>query len=285
MELKSGLRYGNLLRVSGLLLSVHALCVFGQQTDYDEQIKDFKRNIESTRVEIKDMNQSVKDDQRSFQSSDSIHQVTLKRLIAEKDTLTLQQLRTRQQADTVSVEIEGIQHQIRKIDANTSYFRRQLVLTCQKQIDILKTLPPEKLQNHISALEFLKSEIIGNSVENSEAIERFWQVMFAVNDLAHSIDVYSARSPVTSISGDVYFIRLGLAWLGAVDQQGSSAFIWHSDSTGSIGKWHQISDAAMVANMLKCAKIRLGNAVPEIVALPFRQNLINENDAESEVKK
>jgi hypothetical protein len=270
--------------ITALLLTIATAGAQTQQVDYDEQIADLKRKIESTNKKTNEMQESIAQDKRSFDAADSVHRVTLERLIVDKGDLARQQAVARSRADSVSIEIEGLQRQLKNLQASQTHFKAQMAGACDQALTLLRALPPANVHNHISALEFLKGEIAGNAVGNPEAIERFWQILFAVNDMAQSIDVYTAASPVAAIAGEVFFIRLGLAWLGVVDQNGTHAYTWRTDADDAGKQWNAVEDATQVAAMLKCAKIRQGNAVPEIVSLPFAHDLVRESDTGMEDK-
>ena len=272
-----------LLLVCATVPSVWPAGVYAQAVNHDEQIGELKSKIEIARKKTRDMRESMMEDERSFRAADSIHQTTLHRLLKDKDTLAQQSLHATRQADSVLLEIEDVRRRYAELKAKQSHFGDCMDKACREALTVLKTLPPANLENHLSALEFLQSEIAGKSVENPEALERFWQILHAVDDMARSIDVYTAPSPVAAIQGDVFFIRLGLAWLGIVDQKGGKAFVWQKDSAGQAGEWHAVADPVEAASMLKGAKIRQGNAVPEIVSLPIKTALDREGDKESEV--
>jgi hypothetical protein len=245
--------------------------------DPDAEIDELKRKIELTRKKIKETQSSMADDERSFKAADSLNLRTCQQLLDRRDTLQEQFRVATIRADSLSREIESIRRQCLNLQANQSLFRESMVGACERMLGLLNELPPVNIANHLSALQFLKSELTAQAVENTEAVERFWQIVFALSDMATSVDVFSAASPVASMSGDAFYIRLGLAYAGVVDEKGNAAYVWAPDSAQGARQWKPIENPEDIASMLKCAKIRQGNAVPEIVRLPFVSTLETRN--------
>jgi len=253
--------------------------------DPDAEIAELKRKIELTRNKIKETRSSMADDERSFKAADSLDLRTYQQLLDRRDTLQEQFRIATIRADSLSWEIESIRRQCLNLQANQSLFRESMVGACERMLGLLNKLPPANIANHLSALQFLKSELATQAVENTEAVERFWQIVFALSDMATSVDVFSAAPPVASMSGDAFYIRLGLAYAGVVDEKGTAAYVWAPDSAQGAGQWKPIENPADIASMLKCAKIRQGNAVPEIVRLPFVSTLETRNAVTVEALK
>lgn len=253
--------------------------VSGQSPDYDGEIRDLKEKIERVRKKSGDVQAEMVKDRQSFTSADSLQRSTIELLTEEKATLHRQYEQTGVRIDSLQLEIDAVTRCCSNLAISRKRFGGGMIKACDRLLAALDRLAPVTVSSHSAALRFLKSEIEGKSVDNPEALERLWQIIFAVNDLAASVDVHTAASPVPSIAGEMFFIRIGLSWLGCVESKGAAAFIWHAD-TAAGGSWIPVEHPIEVAAMLKCAKMYQGNAVPEIIGLPFDQTLAAEGVVE-----
>jgi hypothetical protein len=278
-------RASHAMMALALFLHVVGITVSAQSSDYDGEIRDLREKIAQVRKKHAEVEEETGRDKQSFHTADSLQQSTIQRLTEEKTTLQRSYDQTEIRLDSLQAEIDDIERRCRNLVISGKQFSRTMGKACDWVLAALNRLPPANLRTHIGALQFLKSEIKGKSVDNVEALERFWQIFFAVDDLAGSVDVYTAPSPVPAVSGEMFFIRLGIAWLGVVDEKGTTAFAWHADTTDTAGAWLPVEHPTEVAAMLKCARMYRGNAVPEIVGLPFDQPLAVEDANGEEVLK
>ena len=247
--------------------------------DYDDAIDDLKEKIERVRQKCAAVKAEIGNDLRSFRSADSLQRNTVRRLADEKATLAEQYEHDGKRLDSLQLAMEDIGRRCENLVLGGKRFSRSLREACDRLLAALDRLPPATVENHIGALRFLKGEIDGGSVDNSEALERFWQILFAVDDLAGSVEVHTAPSPVPPVAGEMFFIRIGLAWLGIVEDKGTAAFVWHTDTGAAAGTWMPVEQPSDIAAMLKCARMYQGNAVPEIIGLPFDAVLAAEDAA------
>ena len=275
----------NVLVALLLIMTIGTMPEAAPPSDYDEEIRDLKEKIERVRKKSADVKAEIGRDLRSFGSADSLQQGTVRRLTDEKASLAEQYERAGVRLDSLQLEMEDIGRRCNNLAIGGKQFSGGLLDACDRLLAALDRLPPVNIGNHSGALRFLKSEIKGKSVDNTEALERFWQILFAVNDMAGSVDVHTAPSPVPSVAGEMFFIRIGLAWLGVVEDKGAAAFIWHADTVDTAGAWMPVEQPSDVAAMLKCARMHQGNAVPEITGLPFDEALAVEGADEGGERK
>jgi hypothetical protein len=257
-----------------LILFTHL--IFSQTPNYDDEINEYKQKLKIINDKIESVQNCIKGDKKTSIHADSIYQNNRKNLTQYKDSLYNQFLITNTSSDSILILIENIKRQIQNLQISQNLFRDNLIRSCNIILDKINSLPPSSIQSQVNSLQFLKSEISGNAVENTEAVERLYQIMSTINSMASSIEVYTAPSPVINISKDFFFIRIGLAYLGIVDEKGENAFLWIADSSDKGGHWSPVENFSDKSAMLKSAKIRQGNSVPEIVELPFRNVVISD---------
>ncbi len=248
--------------------------------ELEKEIKDLQKKIRSTKDNIKKVKKKVAADKKSFSSYENQQDRYFNRHQAELDSLKNDYSRLNSKTDSLAGDIQQTKNRQLELDLLQKKFTRLLLNACSEFKEILAKLPLKMVHNQISALEFLRSELSVHAVDNVEALERLWQIHNALSEGGQSVDVAPGQSPVPFIKGQVHFIRLGFAYCAIVNEKGSAGALWvpSADSTG--GKWVEHSDPQNLLALKKCVGIRQGNAVPEIVGIPFQHPVKDDSPSE-----
>ena len=54
------------------------------------------------------------------------------------------------------------------------------------------------------------------------------------------MDTYVGASPVPSMAGQAYFVRIGLVYLALVSEEGKTAFLWSAAKGAEDGSWQPV---------------------------------------------
>ena len=139
--------------------------------------------------------------------------------------------------DSLSQIIQQVKGRQREMDLLQERFSKLLLGACEELKQAIAMLPPGNTQSHLSALAFLQSELSVKAVDNTEALERLWQILSALSENSQSINIFPGQSPVSFISGQVDFIRIGYAYLAIVNEKGTAGALWIPSADSSFGNW------------------------------------------------
>jgi ABC-type transporter Mla subunit MlaD len=236
----------------------------------EKEAQELKSKIADTKAKINDTRGQMKRDVDQFGGYKGQAEKYNARVKSERDSLKHDYKSLQREMDQLSGNINATQSRQKELEQTRVSAGQVLLDACDRLKKIIATLPPGSARAQAAPLEFLRSEISAKSVENNEALERILQIYHTLDDIAQSIEVFQGPSTFDQIPGQVDFIQIGLAYLALVSDNGSAGALWvpTEDSTG--GAWQKIDNATYLANLRKAVKIRGGNAVPEIVDLPFQ---------------
>ncbi len=253
--------------------------------ELEKEIKDLQKKIRNTQDNIKKVKKKIKADKKTFSSYENRQESYFNRHEAELDSLKSDYSRLHDKTDSLAGDIQQTKNRQHELDLLQEQFTRLLLKACSELKEKLAKLPLKMVHNQISAVDFLRSELSVNAVDNIEALERFWQIQNVLSESGQSVDVAPGQSPVPFIKGQVDFIRLGFAYCAIVNEKGSAGALWvpSADSTG--GKWVEHTNPQNLLALKKCVGIRQGNAVPEIVGVPFQHPVTDDTPAQEGEKK
>ena len=142
-------------------------------------------------------------------------------------------------------------------------FRKLLIRHCTRLIAAARSLPPLASGKAISALTYLRSELIGRSVDNTEGIHRLVRIARRMDAQLMDIRVVQGSSPVPQITGTCYRLRLGGVFEAVV--KGDSAAIW------DFGRrtWRIVKDPKVARLLMRAVEVRTGKKVPALVRIPL----------------
>jgi hypothetical protein len=237
--------------------------------DLEKEINELESKIKSTRNKIKTVTKKIEADEQAFSSYQSQNTGYYNKQREELEALKNDHTSLQYKTDSLSQIIQTVKNKQSELDLFQGRFSQLLLDACAELKQAILLLPPGNTQNQMSALEFLQSELSVKAVDNSEAVERLWQILSALSEGSQSIDIFSGQSPVSYISGQVDYIRIGYTYLAVVNEKGTAGALWIpcADSLG--GAWVEEKDSKHLLALRKCVAIRQGNSVPEIVGIPF----------------
>jgi hypothetical protein len=237
--------------------------------DLENELAEWQDKIKDIKLKIKKQEDETAREKSAFsehQERDLAHQ---QKLSAQVDSLRKDAAALIYESDSLTRAIESAKMSARNYDLRRDNFRKLLIGFCSELVELLESLPPGNLLNQVSAVNFLKGELETRSVDESEALERIWQVLNTLASASQSVDVYSSASPLPEIKGQVFFIRLGLVSTAVIKEKGEEGAIWvnSDDSTG--GKWIVIEDDTQRAELWNVVQVREQRAIPQLVSVPF----------------
>ena len=244
---------------------------FGESyPELEKDVRELQNKIKSTKIKIKNVNQKIKADKQAFSAYQNQNNSYSNRQREELESLKNDYNGLKYKTDSLSQKIQKVKNGQHEMGLQQERFSKLLLDACIELKQTIVMLPPGNTQNQISSLEFLQSELSVKAVDNTEALERLWQILAALSEDSESITLFSGQSPVSFISGQVDFIRIGYAYLAVVNEKGTAGALWipYADSSG--GNWVENKNPAQLLALKKCVNIRQGNSVPEIVGIPFK---------------
>lgn len=250
------------------------------EANLSNQIREIKRKIASVKDEIDRTESRTASDRTDFERyrSDYSHQSTQQQ--NRIDSLNADLESTRRGADSLTEVVTTLRTRQKEFILRGQSVTTVLARACDTLAIYLGRLPHNVVAERASALAFLAGEITAHSVDNIEALERFWQILDGIQRDGVSLDVFTGTSPLPSLPGQVSFVRLGLAWFALVNEAGTAAALWHSSDSTAGGIWVPIQDPAQCADLAKAVAVRSGNAVPQMVQIPVNNPLAAETDEE-----
>ena len=160
-----------------------------KQKDMELQRKiDAERpSIEKARLEFKE-----------YQANHSSHLSSLKRQL---DSLGGALTRITRERDSLAAFKTKEKSRSSSYVYSRKRLRKSLLEQCDSLRQLVEHLPPGNIRQQLSAIDFLHSELSSGSAEESEAIERVWQIQNAIEENGQTIQVYRGPSPINSYKG------------------------------------------------------------------------------------
>ncbi len=185
------------------------------------------------------------------------------------DSLREQTHITAGKRDSLLSAVTGIETAIRQQELLQNSIRRQLIASCSGLLKIIEELPPAVRGQTNNTLQHLRSELESGRVGNAEAFQRYVSIVARAEDHSFEIDVSEADSPIQQIRGTVHRIRIGNFFEAVADPKGQRIALWTGyDNKGEV-QWLISDDPDMAAGIIEAVKIRMGQAVPSFVEIPF----------------
>ncbi len=262
------------------LFSLSILSYAESYPELEKTIRDLQKKIKSTQEQIKQVKKKSdkdKDDFSDYQNRNSNYYNQQKE---ELEKLKSDYNKIHLKSDSVSSLITQVKNRQQELDLQQEVFHNNLIKACNTIKESLMLLPPGNIKGQISSLDFLHSEIKTNAVDNVEALERLWQILGALTEGSQSIETFSAQSPVSYISGQVDFVKLGFAYLAIVNEKGTKGALWIPGTDSSGGIWEEVEDPEQLLSLKKCIQIRQGTIVPQIIDIPFKHPIFVDQDNE-----
>jgi hypothetical protein len=237
--------------------------------ELEKEIRELQNKIKSSKEKIKNVKKKIKADKKAFSAYQKHNNNYSNRQREELESLKNDYNSLQHKTDSLSQIIQQVKGRQREKDLLQERFSKLLLDACEELKQTIVMLPPGNTQSQLSALAFLQSELSVKAVDNTEALERLWQILSALSENSQSINIFPGQSPVSFISGQVDFIRIGYAYLAIVNEKGTAGALWIPSADSSGGSWVENKNPQQLLALKKCVNIRQGNSVPEIVGIPF----------------
>jgi len=238
--------------------------------ELEKEVRDLQNKIKSTKDKIRNVQKKIKADKKAFSTYQKQNDSYSNRQREELESLKSDYNSLQSKTDSLSQIIQQVKGRQREMDLLQEKFSKLLLDACEELKQTIVMLPPGNTQSQLSALAFLQSELSVKAVDNTEALERLWQILSALSENSQSINIFPGQSPVSFISGQVDFIRIGYAYLAIVNEKGTAGALWIPSADSSEGNWVENKNPQQLLALKKCVNIRQGNSVPEIVGIPFK---------------
>jgi len=260
-----------------LLFAAPARC----QEQSGVSIADLQKELGSWQDKIKDLQDKIAKEKaaaadevsafRSYLQTTAGHKADLE---AQNDSISADIAASKKLVDSLEQSAENRKITSAATDNRVEEMRLALLGACGDLKDFYNSLPPSNVRATSATLDFLKGELESRTVTVSEAVERYWQILGTLDDAASSMDTYVGASPVPSMAGQAYFVRIGLVYLALVSEEGKTAFLWSAAKGAEDGSWQPVKDLLTKASLWDAVRIRDRKIVPKIVGLPFDHPLI-----------
>jgi hypothetical protein len=206
---------------------------------------------------------------RSYLQTEAAHKA---QFAAQNDSLAQDISAAKARVDSLEKTLESLKASGFDADNQVEEARLALLAACNRLKEFYAALPPGNVRATSTALEFLQGELSSKTVTVSEALERLWQIEGSLEDAESSMETYLGAPPVAGMGGQVYHVRIGLAYLATVNEEGKTAYVWGRGSGEGSG-WQPVTDLSMKAALRDAVWIRDRKVVPRIVDLPFHHPL------------
>jgi cell division protein FtsB len=268
---------GSLLPISFIVLFLLIICKNSvAQQSLETSLADLEKEVVEWQDKIKDIKQKINKqedeitrEKNTFLEHQKRELSYQQKLSAQVDSLRKDIAALHTESDSLSRAIESSKISARNYDLRRNSFRKLLIGFCTELVELLGSLPPSNLTVQTSAVNFLKGELETHSVDESEALERIWQILNTLTSASQSVDVYLATSPVTEIKGQVFFIRMGLVATAVVKGKGEAGAVWVTSIDSTSGKWVIVEDDTQRAELWNVVQVREQRAIPQLVSVPF----------------
>ena len=250
------------------------------QDQTQASIADLQKEVASWQQKIKDVESRItKTDAaidgeitafRSYLRTEAAHKAEFQ---AQNDSLSQDIAMARKRVDSLEGASNSRKLSGAEADNQVEEMRLTLIAACGRLGEFYAILPPSNIRATMATLDFLKGELESKTVTVSEALERYWQILSVLEDAETSMDTYAAESPIAGLSGQAYYVRIGLTYLAAVSEEGKAAYLWNPGGSAGEAGWKPVTDLLAKTALWDAVRIRGRKVVPRIVELPFNHQV------------
>ncbi|MBN1603714.1 MAG: DUF3450 family protein [Chitinispirillaceae bacterium] len=245
--------------------------------DKTEEVKTLKSEIAVYQSKIDETRKNT-DLMRSKATADSLSYVRYlqesqersRKLAAERDSLTVLAGFLQNKRDSLIAVAEASALLIDSYKRQTGTALGELRASCRNLTALLEPFAVFNISKQISALRFLDGELSAGTIEATEGLERYWQIVSQIEKSSQKIEMWTAPSPVRSIKGEARFLRLGFVWLACIDNSSTHALLWNP----ACGVWDSVNHEEQVNAINKAVQLCTGMAAPQLVALPVSLKIL-----------
>ncbi len=231
--------------------------------DYDGEIKRKKAELARVARQKAKVQAAIKTDQAEFAAYQA--RTRERRENIRKQTRQIQdaigQLRRRHAR--LGAIIGANKRKVRDYELRQANFNKSLVVQCEVLIALGRALPPLISTKVVAGLDFLRSELVGGSVDNIEALHRLVRMARKMDMQVMDIQVVQGSSPVPAITGTSQRLRLGGVFEAVA--KGDMAAVWDFKER----KWRMLADPVKARMLVDAVEVRTGKKKPALVTLPL----------------
>ena len=247
-----------------LLLQADAAYAEEPQYDYDAEIKRKKAELLRVAKQKKKEQAAIKKDRSDFEAYQARTKERQQNI--RKQTRAIQDATgaLRKKHATLGAIIGGHRRRVKGYALKQKNFGKQLIAQCEALIALARTLPPLTSTKAIQGLDYLRSELVGGSVDNVEAIHRITRMARKLDAQLMDIQVtQDSSSPMPQITGTVHRLRVGGVFEAVA--RGDSAAVWDFEQ----GKWVLLKDPQKARWITEAVEVRTGKKKPSLVTIPL----------------
>ena len=259
------------IRLQFWIIIISTLAFSAEKYDLNEDILRIKRELSSVARQRAEVRKEYNQDKTEYDAYKKQLVERKAQYQADIDSISLLIKKKQAENDSLLSEIVSVKAGIQQQELLQNRFC-QIVLQKSKQLlKEISNLPPLATKQIKGSLDYLISEITAQTVDNSEALHRLMQIVHDCKELSSEIDIVEGVSPVKTLPGTVYRLRIGTIFEAVVDAKGEHAFVWTKN-----GEWQECDSDA--GSILEAVQVRGGKKVPVMVNLPFTINSMEDND-------
>jgi len=239
-----------------------------------KEIADYQSRIETVEQEISNNKKEIAEDKEDFQDYLQRQNAHIASQAAERDSLKKDFWDIKKKSDAVARQIRSLKVQQGEFDFRQKNFTDAIMKASERLEKQLLAMPPELAKKELESIDFLQGEISAGGVTNTEALERLYLMFATLTDKAETIEIFTEQAPGgTELTGSVDYVRIGLAYIACVNEDGTKGAIWKNDGDDKSG-WQDLQENSAIESLARAVKMRRGKALPEIVQLPFDHKVI-----------
>ncbi len=237
-----------------------------EQIDIENEITRKKRELKRLKKEREKVRQLTVQDKEEFLDYESRTKQRFSALTSETQSTKKEAVVHQKKSDSLGAVLTTVKASQKEYDLKQQGTRNRLIALCEKAMKSTTYLIPSLSKKAYDALNFLKSELVAGSIDNSEGIHRLIRILNDTEVQLMEIQISQGASPVPEISGSIYRLRIGGVFEAVVNSKGDKSALW---TGGPDGEWQPVKDAAVSADILQAIHIREGKTLPNLVKLPF----------------
>lgn len=260
-------------KVNSIIIS--AVFVLTTSSAYSSQVPDLENEIIRIKKEIASVSSQRKaialetvNDSKEHDSYKKRMNEKLKEVNQEIDSLGKIETEYRKKNDSLAIVITSLKSNQKEYELLNNNFRSILTNLCDKIIDQVQKTPPMVSKDLSTPLSFLKSELMSGNIDNTEGMQRLFQIIKNYEEATSTIQIYQGTSPTPQLQGTIFGLRIGCLFEAAVQSDATRYAVWNfSYSTGK-GTWSVYNDSRGASEILSAIYVREGKSLPAFARIP-----------------
>lgn len=213
--------------------------------------------------ELKELQSAIHRDSSRIENISNEHTKLLSLLAKDLQKLEQEEKELTKNGILLKKKVRGLEWSILKEKQKDKLLRNELLRQCDSLQTFLVSIVNSPVEKRLRAIKLLRNEIRSNTIETIEAADRLFSLYETVDREVHSTDVWQSGPPQAGSSGRFYYIRVGLLYSAAVEDNGNSAYHFHN------GTWVEITTQEEKERLLSAAESAIGSRPPQLTSLPM----------------